>query len=67
MRTTFIVGLLGLLNVAEARRRAVVGTPFVGEHADADFIVDENRATTRLSHVESDDLRNTRVNSGFKT
>lgn len=68
MRTTFVVGLLGLLNVAEARRRnTVVGTPFVGEHADADFIVSEDRSTTRLSQVASSDLRSTRVNSEFKT
>jgi len=61
------MSLFGLVAMTEARRQQkVVGTPFVGDYADSDFIVEETRVTQKLSLTESDNLRNTNVNEQFK-
>jgi len=67
MRLSFTMCLFGMVSMSEARRQQkVVGTPFTGDLADADFIVEEGRVTSKLSMTESDNLRSTKVNESFK-
>mmetsp|Transcript_47719 Transcript_47719/g.64748 ORF Transcript_47719/g.64748 Transcript_47719/m.64748 type:complete len:114 (+) Transcript_47719:37-378(+) len=66
MRISMSVCLLGLLSVEAKRQQKVVGTPFVGDHADAHYIVENDRVTAKLSLTEANTLRDVKVNESFK-
>jgi len=61
-----ILALFDNVSAARSQKKFDLASPFVGQHADADFIVEQERVTTKLALTNSDDLRGTKVNSEFK-